>query len=191
MAFTEEQNETIRRDLIRAARRCGVTVGMRKTSVEQLTEAAGISKGSFYKFFDSKELLFLAALEDIHAEGFAVAQRSLAENAALAPADRAAAAILAACRWLSETQAFVFLENDEEFLLRRLPQKIKDARYHDDDVHIRALLEESGLRPRGGMDLAAAAIRGLILTVSHQEQIGALYPQVLETLVRGACGELF
>ena len=96
MAFTEEQNETIRRDLIRAARRCGVTVGMRKTSVEQLTEAAGISKGSFYKFFDSKELLFLAALEDIHAEGFAVAQRSLAENAALAPAERAAAAILAA-----------------------------------------------------------------------------------------------
>lgn len=191
MAFTEEQNETIRRDLIRAARRCGVTVGMRKTSVEQLTEAAGISKGSFYKFFDSKELLFLAALEDIHAEGFAVAQRSLAENAALAPAERAAAAILAACRWLSETQAFVFLENDEEFLLRRLPQGVKDAHYHDDDVHIRALLEESGLRPRGGMDLAAAAIRGLILTVSHQEQIGALYPQVLETLVRGACRELF
>ena len=191
MAFTEEQNETIRRDLIRAARRCGVTVGMRKTSVEQLTEASGISKGSFYKFFDSKELLFLAALEDIHAEGFAVAQRSLAENAALAPAERAAAAILAACRWLSETQAFVFLENDEEFLLRRLPQGVKDAHYHDDDVHIRALLEESGLRPRGGMDLAAATVRGLILTVSHKEQIGELYPQVLETLVYGACRELF
>ena len=191
MAFTEEQNETIRRDLIRAARRCGVTVGMRKTSVEQLTEASGISKGSFYKFFDSKELLFLAALEDIHAEGVAVAQRSLAENAALAPAERAAAAILAACRWLSETQAFVFLENDEEFLLRRLPQGVKDAHYHDDDVHIRALLEESGLRPRGGMDLAAATVRGLILTVSHKEQIGELYPQVLETLVYGACRELF
>jgi hypothetical protein len=27
--------------------------------------------------------------------------------------------------------------------------------------------------------------------VSHQEQIGALYPQVLETLTRGACEELF
>ena len=27
--------------------------------------------------------------------------------------------------------------------------------------------------------------------VSHQEQIGVLYPQVLETLVRGACRELF
>ena len=191
MAFTEVQNETIRSDLIREARRCGVTIGMRKTSVEQLTEAVGISKGSFYKFFDSKELLFFVVLEDIHTECFAAARKSLLENARLAAADRAAAAILAACRWLSETQAFVFIENDAEFLLHRLPEEIKSAHYHDDETHIRALLEESGLQPRGGMALAAATVRGLILTVSHQEQIGALYPQVLETLVRGACRELF
>ena len=45
--------------------------------------------------------------------------------------------------------------------------------------------------PKGGMELAAATIRGLILTVSHQSEIGTLYPQVLETLVHGACRELF
>ena len=67
----------------------------------------------------------------------------------------------------------------------------KTAHYHDDETHIRALLEAGGLQPKGGMALAAATVRGLILTVSHQEQIGALYPQVLETLVRGACRELF
>ena len=191
MAFTEDQNETIRRDLIREARRCGVTIGMRKTSVEQLTNAVGISKGSFYKFFPSKELLFFAMLEDIHTECFAVAQASLRETAAQSPADRVAEAILAACRWLSETQALVFVENDAEFLLRRLPNEIKAAHYHDDETHIRALLEGGGLQPKGGIALAAAAIRGLILTVSHQEQIGALYPQVLDILVHGACKELF
>ena len=191
MAFTEEQNETIRRDLIREARCCGVTVGMRKTSVEQLTEAVGISKGSFYKFFDSKELLFFAVLEDIHTECFAAAQKSLQENAAIDPASRTAAAILAACRWLSETKAFVFIENDAEFLLHRLPEEVKTAHYHDDETHIRTLLELGGLQPKGGMALATATVRGLILTVSHQEQMGVLYPQVLETLVRGACRELF
>ena len=191
MAFTEEQNETIRRDLIREARCCGGTVGMRKTSVEQLTEAVGISKGSFYKFFDSKELLFFAVLEDIHTECFAAAQKSLQENAAIDPASRTAAAILAACRWLSETKAFVFIENDAEFLLHRLPEEVKTAHYHDDEMHIRLLLEKYDLVPNRGISLAAATVRGLILTVSHQEQIGALYPQVLETLVRGACLELF
>ena len=191
MAFTEEQNETIRRDLIREARCCGVTVGMRKTSVEQLTEAVGISKGSFYKFFDSKELLFFAVLEDIHTECFAAAQKSLQENAAIDPASRTAAAILAACRWLSETKAFVFIENDAEFLLHRLPEEVKTAHYHDDETHIRQLLEKYDLMPRRGASLAAATMRGLILTVSHNEQIGELYPQVLETLVYGACRELF
>ena len=191
MAFTEDQNETIRRDLICEARRCGVTIGMRRTSVEQLTNAVGISKGSFYKFFPTKELLFFAVLEDIHAECFAAAQASLRETAAQSPASRAAEAILAACRWLSETQALVFVENDAEFLLRRLPSEIKAAHYHDDETHIRALLDGGGLQPKGGIALAAAAIRGLILTVSHQEQIGALYPQVLDILVRGACKELF
>ena len=191
MAFTEEQNETIRRDLIREARCCGVTVGMRKTSVEQLTEAVGISKGSFYKFFDSKELLFFAVLEDIHTECFAVAQKSLQENAAIDPASRTAAAILAACRWLSETKAFVFIENDAEFLLHRLPEEVKTAHYHDDETHIRLLLEKYDLVPSRGISLAAATVRGLLLTVSHKEQIGELYPQVLETLVYGACRELF
>ena len=191
MAFTEEQNETIRRDLIREARCCGVTVGMRKTSVEQMTEAVGISKGSFYKFFDSKELLFFAVLEDIHTECFAAAQKSLQENAAIDPASRTAEAILAACRWLSETKAFVFIENDAEFLLHRLPEEVKTAHYHDDETHIRLLLEKYDLVPNRGISLAAATVRGLILTVSHKEQIGELYPQVLETLVYGACRELF
>ena len=177
--------------MIREARCCGVTVGMRKTSVEQLTEAVGISKGSFYKFFDSKELLFFAVLEDIHTECFAVAQKSLQENAAIDPASRTAAAILAACRWLSETKAFVFIENDAEFLLHRLPEEVKTAHYHDDETHIRLLLEKYDLVPNRGISLAAATVRGLILTVSHKEQIGELYPQVLETLVYGACRELF
>lgn len=141
-----------------------------------------------YKFF---ELLFFVVLEDIHTEGFAVAQHSLQGNAALPPAERAAAAILAACRWLSETRALVFMENDAESLLRRLPQDILSTHCHDDEGHIRALPEESGLCPRGGTALAAAAVRGLILTVSHQNQIGQLYPQVLSPLVCGACRELF
>ena len=142
-----------------------------------------------YKFFDSKEFLFFVVPEDIHTEGFAVAQHSLQAKRRPAPTERGAA-ILAACRWLSETRALVFIENDAEFLLRRLPQDILSTHCHDDEGHIRALPEASGLCPRGGTALAAA-VRGLILTVSHQDQIGQLYPQVLSLLVHGACRELF
>ena len=60
-----------------------------------------------------------------------------------------------------------------------------------DEMHICQLLEKYDLVPNRGISLAAATVRGLILTVSHKEQIGKLYPQVLETLVYGACRELF
>lgn len=185
------ENEMIRKDLLDEALYCAVTIGMRKTSVEQLTEAVGIAKGSFYKFFPSKELLFFAVLENIHAETYAVAEKALQDNAELLTTERAAKIILAACKYLSDTKAMTFIENDAEYLLRRIPSDIKAAHYHDDEVHIRQILEASGLVPKGGMDLAAATIRGLILTVSHQGEIGNLYPQVLETLVHGACKELF
>ena len=84
-----------------------------------------------------------------------------------------------------------FIENDAKLLLQRLPEDVKNVHYHDDETHIRQLLEKYDLVPNRGISLAAATVRGLILTVSHKEQIGELYPQVLETLVYGACRELF
>ena len=58
MAFSDFETEQIRKALLEETRRCAVTLGMRKTSVEQLTQAVGISKGSFYRFYESKERLF-------------------------------------------------------------------------------------------------------------------------------------
>ena len=191
LAFTDYETEQLREALLRETRRCAVTLGMRKTSVEQLTQAVGIAKGSFYKFYESKELLFFAVLEDIHTELYEVADRTLAEAAELPPAERTAQAILAVCARLSDTGAMTFIENDADALLRRLPEAVKAEHYHDDETHVRALLEKNGLVPKGGMELAAATVRGLILTVSHKEQIGKRYPEVLSALVRGACKELF
>jgi len=191
LAFTDFEFEQLQRALLQETRRCAVTLGMKKTSVEQLTKAVGIAKGSFYKFYESKEMLFFAVLEDIHSELFGVADRVMSDDGGLSPSERAAKAILAVCKRLSETGDMVFIENDAKLLLQRLPENVKTEHYHDDETHIRELLEKYDLAPKGGASLAAAAVRGLILTVSHKTQIGALYPQVLETLVRGACRELF
>ena len=191
MAFTEYETEQLRKALLKETRRCAVTLGMKKTSVDQLTKAVGIAKGSFYKFYESKEMLFFAVLENIHSELYDVADRVLSETDNLSPPERAAKAILAVCQRLSDTGDMVFIENDEKLLLQRLPDDVKNLHYHDDETHIRLLLKKHDLVPNRGISLAAATVRGLILTVSHKEQIGELYPQVLETLVYGACRELF
>lgn len=106
-------------------------------------------------------------------------------------AERAAKAILAVCKRMADTGVMTFIENDVAALLQRLPENIKAEHSHDDETHIRDLLETNLLSPKGGAELATATVRGLILTISHKEQIGSLYPQVLELLVCGACTELF
>ena len=191
MAFSEEENKKIREDLIAEARARALTLGMRKTSVEELTEAVGISKGSFYKYFDSKELLFFTVLEEIHSELYAVAKETLERCVSLPASERTTETLLAVCRRLSETGAMRFVESDAELILHRIPENIKNEHYHDDETHITELLREGGLSPSGGAELAAATVRGLILTVSHQNEIGEQYLAVLRILVHGAMRELF
>jgi AcrR family transcriptional regulator len=63
-AFTKINKKLIKRNLIKKGREYFIRYGVKKTSIDELARAAGISKGSFYKFFNSKEALFLAIHEE-------------------------------------------------------------------------------------------------------------------------------
>ncbi|WP_369284161.1 TetR/AcrR family transcriptional regulator [Oscillibacter sp. GMB15532] len=190
-AFTQQEEAIILDQLQRAARESAVSLGVRRATVDALAAAAGISKGAFYKFYASKELLFLDVLENMHAEIYGEAASVLSGNTYLSPADRAFEAILSACRAMERSGMMAFVERDAAYLLRKVPEDYQKNHYHSDEVHIRELLESAGLVPAGGMALASAVVRGLMLTISHQHEIGGLYPNVLEILVRGACRQLF
>jgi AcrR family transcriptional regulator len=63
-AFTTDEATAIRAELMAAGAESFARMGIRRTTVDELARAAGISKGAFYNFFDTKESLFLALLED-------------------------------------------------------------------------------------------------------------------------------
>jgi AcrR family transcriptional regulator len=71
-AFTAAESSRIRTRLAQAGRATFAQRGVRGTTVGDLARAAGISKGAFYRFFDSKESLLLALLDEdetsMHAE---------------------------------------------------------------------------------------------------------------------------
>lgn len=58
-AFTDDERARIRTSLIDAGRTCFLKYGLRKTTIDDLVRRAGIAKGSFYRFFKSKEELYL------------------------------------------------------------------------------------------------------------------------------------
>lgn len=62
VAFTTEQQESIREELFRAGIRLSRSEGMQRMTVSKLAASAGIAKGSFYHFFESKEAFILALI---------------------------------------------------------------------------------------------------------------------------------
>lgn len=62
-AFSPQERERIRDSLLDAALKSAATQGMRHATVDGLAREAGISKGAFYRFYPSKEHLFLSMLE--------------------------------------------------------------------------------------------------------------------------------
>jgi AcrR family transcriptional regulator len=62
VAFTPGEKERIARTLVDTAERLFATQGLKKTSLDELVQPAGIAKGSFYAFFDSKESLYLEVM---------------------------------------------------------------------------------------------------------------------------------
>src|SRR5215510_10921372 len=62
-AFTDEERKQISQRLLEAGQKQFTAYGLKKTNVEELAAAAGISKGAFYLFYDSKEALLKDLME--------------------------------------------------------------------------------------------------------------------------------
>ncbi len=62
--FNSQEQAIIAAQLKATALKMFSANGLAKMSVEQLTKSVGISKGSFYRFYDSKELLYFELLEE-------------------------------------------------------------------------------------------------------------------------------
>lgn len=189
-AFTKQEQSDIRDALKEAARHCAATIGMRKTTVDELAESAGISKGAFYKFYETKEHLFFETLEDWHSEVYEAAWEMWLKRTDLPDPDRIAEALLEACRVMENNSMMNFFEYDLPALLRKIPAEDLQRHYHSDTVHICELVDRSGAQLNVSPDVFSAVIKGLILTLAHRSQIGEEYPQAFRLLVKGACYQM-
>ncbi|MEQ1567393.1 MAG: TetR/AcrR family transcriptional regulator [Myxococcota bacterium] len=131
-AFTDRERERIRGALLDAGRAALPRSGMRRTSVDQLTRAAGVSKGAFYLFFDDKEALWVELLR----EGEATA-RALVRDALAAPPElrlrRVVDAVFTAV-WADPILRILTDAEELAWLTTRLPPGALAAARADDDL---------------------------------------------------------
>src|SRR6266511_3219100 len=110
-AFTEREKAIIRAKLRTKGKELFSAYGVKKTNVEDLTEAVGISKGAFSLFYESKEMLFFELVRQFEAEYREQILRDLV-RADLAPQQRAAQHLFEALP-RRENPLFAHFSNDE------------------------------------------------------------------------------
>ena len=184
--FSEADRLAIRRTLIDQGKRAFLRYGIRKTNIDELAAAAGIAKGTFYNFFESKEDLCLAIFDEEE-----IAMRSEAD-AILASHEGAAEALRAVMEYAldfvrTDSLLAVIRASGEFALLARGVGREKLAEHVSTDVAFVGRLLDA-LRKKGGScpvetEVVAAILRAIVVLTFHEEEIGTqLFAQVMELL---------
>ena len=171
-AFTEVESSRIRARLAEAGRATFAQRGLRGTTVDDLARAAGISKGAFYRFFDSKESLLLALLDEDE-----LAAHTEIEEAVLAEPDRAVDVLISSALDAVRSNPLVSLLMSAEglrLLDSRTPAEQaalleRDARLVD---RVLASLAEAGITLAVPRPALLGLLRSLAFVGLHRADIG-------------------
>lgn len=188
-AFTDQQMEEIREKLFHSACRHAVETGVRKTSLESLTQDAGISKSTFYKFFESKEILFLRVAQYFERLMIAEMKRILRKTAGQTSKERTAAAVNAAFVLFARLGAVRFFSEDLPELARLVPHEMAKDHLKSMTEKLMDALEEEQIRFSEPRETVAAVITLLYRSVPAIAEMEN-FVEAFHVLVLGACSQV-
>jgi len=164
--FSEDEKELIRRKLLEQGEKHFSRFGFKKSNVEEIALAVGISKGAFYRFFDSKELLFMEVIEEVEIRGRKEILKVISQPGPT-PRARLFAILKKAFDMFGELPILrVFTGSDFEILANRVPVDVFQAHMAND----RAFFEELFSR---------CEKNGINIKVDAEEIVELLYPLVI------------
>ncbi len=174
-AFSEHEKETIRAQMREKGKRLFEKHGLKKTSLDDLTQAVGISKGAFYLFYNSKEELFLEILEEFETE----IQTSILDFA-LRPKVGAHQNVKDMLKsFLLTWDTYPLLKNfgqaEYEYLLRKVPpERIHQHAQRDTDFsnHFIRKVKREGITVKASPRAVSNLIKSLFFIGLHRDDLG-------------------
>lgn len=190
LPFTNEQRAQIRELLLQSARRHAIHTGVVKTSLEMLTCDAGISKSSFYKFYASKEALFLEVAAGWEEQILSSAQKTLLSTDSLTNKERAAQFVYAVFETIHQLGIVRFLREDLIYLNEFLPKDKARAHCLTSAQGILDTLRQARIAFTQPEETILAVIQLMYLSILSIGDIGEGFFPALQLLVSSACDKL-
>lgn len=185
--FSDNEKEYIGKRLKEEAMKCLVTYGVKRTTVDELVKRVNIPKGTFYLFYDSKELLLFDAINDIHDE---VQNKMMTEMPDLMKdmsVDGLTDFFVRMYKDVNRTGLLTLMTNGEmELLMRKLPEEVVKEHTMQDDLNVEQLFSFIPHKEDIDMNAFSGALRGIFLTMLHQREIGEqIFDDAMRLMLRG------
>ena len=185
-AFTTEEKEVIRKKLHKVAKECLQRYGVKKTTVDQMAALADISKGSFYNFYSSKEMLFFAVLEEYQID---VMNRLTEQLGMEVKMDTNRLVQLLYDFYQDFRYSFmytIFKNHEMELLVRKLPKEAITNHHLIDDRMVKKIVSRINIRENVSVEIVSALFRTIAMTILHVEEIGEKqFDTTLKLVIQG------
>jgi len=190
-AFTDEEKEIIRKKLQKAAKECLQRYGVRKTTVDQMVAMVNISKGSFYSFYSSKEMLFFRVLEEYQIDIMNRLEEQLEQENQI-NANQFVQLLYDFYQDFRYSFVFTIFKNHEiELLIRKLPKEIITTHHLLDDRMAEKIVSRINIRETVSVEIVSALFRTIAMSILHIEEIGKKqFDTILKLLIQGIVGQI-
>ena len=178
-SYSEQERAYIRERLKEEAADCLATYGVRRTTVDEIVRRVNIPKGTFYLFYQSKELLLFEVIQEqqqsINRRLFQVISGLSGTKVS---AEELTDAIYAFYKMAEEMPILKLIGTGEvELLARRLPREVVQA-------HLLPVKKDVDI------NVVSAAFHAVYYATLHKAEIGEAYDQALRTLIYGIVAQL-
>ena len=190
-AFTDEEKEIIRKKLQKAAKECLQRYGVRKTTVDQMVAMVDISKGSFYSFYSSKEMLFFRVLEEYQIDIMNRLEEQLEQENQI-NANQFVQLLYDFYQDFRYSFVFTIFKNHEmELLIRKLPKEVITTHHLLDDRMAEKIVSRINIRETVSVEIVSALFRTIAMSILHIEEIGKKqFDTILKLLIQGIVGQI-
>ena len=190
-AFTTEEKEVIRKKLHKVAKECLQRYGVKKTTVDQMAAMVDISKGSFYNFYSSKEMLFFMVLEEYQID---VMNRLTEQLGMEAKIDTNRLVQLLYDFYQDFRYSFmytIFKNHEMELLVRKLPKEVITNHHMIDDRMVKEIVSRINIRENVSLEIVSALFRTIAMTILHIEEIGEKqFDTTLKLVIKGVVEQI-
>lgn len=189
--ISDTEKQMIQKKLFAEGKRLFTAYGIKKVTVDDLVQASGIAKGSFYSYYTNKEHLYMEIVGDLQAKIWGDMNDFLQTNCSLSPKELTKQLFLLMFAQLDKYPMLRLVNGETaDYLFRKLPKEVIEAHTLDDKKEL-LKLQEYGIYFTCDIDLASRVLQTLVLAfLDLKEDDKSIREGIISIILNGVINEI-